>query len=348
MLGIHIKKDSFAERWIKACKLKGIAYSEVDALSNDIIQRCDGLDALLWHWNHYSPEELNVARQIIASLEIRGCLVFPNIATCWHFDDKVAQKYLLEAVNADMVPTYIFHDKQKALDWISNTEFPKVFKLRCGAGSQNVHLVKTAEKAHRLTEQAFAGGFKTSMGYFADAVTKVRKTRDLGRALEKLRRAPRQIVKSTLLQMRLPRQRGYVYFQDFQPGNTHDTRVTIIGNRAFAFRRVVRPGDFRASGSGNIDYDIKAVDLRCILIAFDVARKLNSQSMAFDFVFSLNGDPLIVEISYCYLSSVVQACPGYWDNDMNWHERHVWPEDAIIEDVLAAIDVRESNTAGER
>ena len=39
--------------------------------------------------------------------------------------------------------------------------------------------------------------------------------------------------------------RGYVYFQDFIPDNQFDTRVTVIGNRAFAFIRKVRPGDFR-------------------------------------------------------------------------------------------------------
>lgn len=50
----------------------------------------------------------------------------------------------------------------------------------------------------------------------------------------------------------------YVYFQDFIPGNDFDTRVTIIGDRAFGFTRNVRPGDFRASGSGNVGYDFNS------------------------------------------------------------------------------------------
>ena len=34
--------------------------------------------------------------------------------------------------------------------------------------------------------------------------------------------------------------KNYIYFQEFIPGNEFDTRVTVIGDRAFAFRRMNR------------------------------------------------------------------------------------------------------------
>src|SRR6185503_17089802 len=46
---------------------------------------------------------------------------------------------------------------------------------------------------------------------------------------------------------------GYILLQEFLSNNKFDTRVTVIGNRAFAYRRFNRPNDFRASGSGNFD-----------------------------------------------------------------------------------------------
>ena len=129
-------------------------------------------------------------------------------------------------------------------------------------------------------------------------------------------------------------ERGYVYFQDFIPENSYDTRITIIGNRAFGFRRAVRPNDFRASGSGRIFYEAEAIDEQCILTAFGVAEKLGSQSMAFDFVQTPEGQQLIVEISYAFSAQAVFDCTGYWTRDLQWYEGHVWPEHAIIGDLL--------------
>ena len=130
---------------------------------------------------------------------------------------------------------------------------------------------------------------------------------------------------------------GYFYLQDFIPNNTHDTRVTVIGQRAFAFRRKVRANDFRASGSGQIEYDRTAVDPECLRIAFRVAGQLGSQSMAFDFVHTADRRPLIVEISYGYNSDAVYNAGGFWSADLAWHETPMWPEQAILEDVLSAV-----------
>ena len=54
-------------------------------------------------------------------------------------------------------------------------------------------------------------------------------------------------------------QRDYLLVQEFLPGNGFDTRITVIGNRAFGFRRFNRPDDFRASGSGRIDWNPAAI-----------------------------------------------------------------------------------------
>jgi glutathione synthase/RimK-type ligase-like ATP-grasp enzyme len=296
-----------------------------------------GFDGLLWHWVHYEPCAQLVARQIIASIEMQNLKVFPNTATCWHFDDKIAQKYLLEAVAAPLAPSHVFFDKQEARQWIDRAEFPKVFKLRCGAGSQSVRLVKTKREAIKLCDRAFAKGFAAVNGYFNDAKTKARKINNMSQAMEKLRRMPKSIYASSFQKQFLPRQKGYIYFQDFLPDNKFDTRITVIGNRAFGFKRNNRPNDFRASGSGNIIYDTEGLDKRCIAIAFHVVAKLKAQSLAFDFILNENHDPQITEISYCYQNKAIHDCPGYWDDKMRWHESHVWPEDAILMDLLHEI-----------
>ena len=50
-------------------------------------------------------------------------------------------------------------------------------------------------------------------------------------------------------------EKGYIYFQEFIPDNDFDIRVIVIGDKAFAIKRMVRENDFRASGSGSILYE---------------------------------------------------------------------------------------------
>src|SRR5215510_4135010 len=155
-LAIHPNAGSFSGRWIAYCDELKIPYRLVNCRDSDIIRQLASVDALLWHWNHLDSCAQLMARQVIMATEAMGVAVFPSTPTCWHFDDKVAQKYLLEAVGAPLVPTYVFYDLSEALQWIDGAVFPKVFKLRTGAGSLNVRLVHHAHEARTLAKQAFA------------------------------------------------------------------------------------------------------------------------------------------------------------------------------------------------
>ena len=122
-------------------------------------------------------------------------------------------------------------------------------------------------------------------------------------------------------------------------------QVTIIGHRAFAFTRDVRPGDFRASGSGRIVYDRARVRPACVTTAFRVAKAVGVQSVAFDFVNDGTSTPRIVEISYGFDSKPVFDCGGYTDETLSWHEGHVWPEHAILDDVVARVEAGDARPA---
>jgi hypothetical protein len=137
-----------------------------------------------------------------------------------------------------------------------------------------------------------------------------------------------------------PREKGYLYFQDFLPNNTKDTRVTVIGDRAFAYTRGVRPHDFRASGSGRLNYDLGQIDIRCVELAHRYARRIGGQSMAFDFIHDRDGQPAIVEVCFGYVAKLVHDCPGHWDRHLNWHDGPMWPQDAIFSDFLHALEKR--------
>lgn len=337
-VAIHHRDGSFSDRWIAYCELQGIQYKLVNCLDSDIIQQLSSSKALLWHWNHGDAREQLMARDVIMAVETMGVKVFPSTSTCWHFDNKIAQKYLLEAICAPLVPTYVFYDLREALGWIDRVSFPKVFKLRRGAGSSNVKLAHSATEARALAERAFSSGFSPISHYGQDALKRYRVAKSRGDLLNVVKRLPRVLATIKGNRKMMGREKGYIYFQDFIPDNQFDTRVTVIGDRAFAYTRNVRPGDFRASGSGDVVYDTNRINPRCVEIAFNVTQKVGSQSMAFDFVSGEQQQPFILEVSYGYIPQLVHSCPGYWDGRLNWCKGQVWPQDAILIDLLNGVD----------
>lgn len=332
-LAIHNTKSSFAERWIAYCEEKHIPYKIVNCHANDIVQQLADCDALLWHHQQGGPKDILFAKQLLFSLEQSGKKVFPDFNTGWHFDDKIGQKYLLEALNiTELVPTWVFYNKADALKWADSVSFPKVFKLRGGAASQNVRLVRTKAMARKLIDRAFGKGFKAydALGSLKERIRKYR----LGKA------NAREVVKG-LVRLAVPppyaqimgNESGYIYFQEFMPGNDSDTRIIVIDGKAFAIKRMVRKNDFRASGSGHIVHDQRQIDLRCVQLAFAFTEKLKAQCVAYDFVFDAKNNPLLIEISYGFAPAVYEACPGFWDRQMNWHEGKFNPYGWMVEAV---------------
>lgn len=337
MIGIHDSRGTFSDKWIEVCLERNIPFRRLNCLASDVVQQCAGLDAVLWHWPHNDPTSQLVARQIIASLEARGLLVFPDSKTCWHYDDKIGQKYLLEAVGAPLIPTWVFTSPAEARQWIGTAQWPKVFKLRRGAGSSNVQLVRSTAQAEALCERAFGQGFESVESYFSGLGTRVKKVRNWREMLTKAGRAHRAIANILTLRRGMQRERGYMYFQEFMTANAFDTRITVIGNRAFGFRRMNRPKDFRASGSGLLCYEVADIDPRCVQVAFATADRLQTQSLAFDLLFDATGQVVIGEVSYVYLASAVHACQGHWDRSGAWHAGQVWPQTAILDDLLMTL-----------
>lgn len=309
----------FSTRWVKYCKEHQLEYKLVDVYASDIIDQVKGCDAFMWHHHHDDYKDVLFAKQLIFSLETVGVKCFPDFHTTWHFDDKVGQKYLLEALNSPLVPSYVFYTKEEALRWIDKTSFPKVFKLRGGAGAANVKLAHTAREARALVRKAFGKGFAQfdRLGYLKERYRKWRNGKDS--FLGFLKGLGRLFIITNYAKMH-GREKGYVYFQDYIPNNNFDIRVCVVGQRAFALKRMTRKGDFRASGSGNIIYDKTQIDERCVKIAFETNEKLKTQSVAYDFVFDQDKRPLIVEISYGYAVNAYDLCEGYWTEDLAWHE----------------------------
>ena len=335
-IAIHKRKGSFSDRWIKYCDENNVDYKIVNCYDSNIIEQLKDCNGLMWHWSHMDYRAQNFARQLIISIEKIGIKVFPSLNTCWHFDDKLGQKYLFESINAPLVQSYAFYSKVDAINWVEGTSFPKVFKLRGGASSQNVKLIKNEIEAKKLVKRAFSKGFPLvdKKAGLKQRLWVLRRDKNIKAVFHLMKGFIRLVWQKEGLDL-LPRQKGYIYFQDFIPKNKYDDRVVIVGNRAFAVRRYVRKNDFRASGSGVKDYKPDMFSKDSISIAFDIAKKIGAQSLALDFIYDKKNKPYVVEMSYAYIiGEFYDNCPGYWDENLNWHDKNVNPQYFMIEDFL--------------
>ncbi|MBN1147309.1 MAG: hypothetical protein JXA78_08635 [Anaerolineales bacterium] len=347
IIGIHpdrVGNESYSDKWKEFLEARGVETRPLNLLALDAVEQAKHCDGVMWRWIH-NPQDKQSAQRLLYLIEhYLHIPVFPNSRSAWHYDEKVTQYYLLRALEAPVPQTWLFWNQADALQWAQTAPYPLVFKLSSGAGSANVIRVENSKAAIDLIERVFNRGiFPYTMNEF--------KEKSFPRSLKAGKAVIRRVTDSLryILRREYPSlhsvwwkpEHGYAYFQEFLPDNEFDIRITVIGNRAFGFRRLNRPGDFRASGSGRIEYSPSNIDPRCVEIAFQISERGGFQSMAYDFIYRQN-HPVICEISYTFADWAVYNCPGHWERDGSWIEGKMWPEEAQIDDFVAQIEMLSS------
>jgi glutathione synthase/RimK-type ligase-like ATP-grasp enzyme len=291
----------------------------VDIFKSDIVSQVQGCHGFIWRHGHHSTM-VRVAKLVLPVLERElGLMMYPDQRTCWHYDDKLAQKLLFEAHAVPAPKTWVFWDNvDAALEFARSAQYPLVLKLASGAASQNVRLLRGFDEAEPWIRRLMGDGAYNL---------------DHAKACQ-----PHQVL--------FAHHKNYVLLQEFLPENPFDTRITVIGNRAFGYRRFNRPNDFRASGSGLTDHNPADINPAAVRLALLAAQRLASQSLAFDIVHR-GDEQMILEVSYTYVSWMVKDCPGHWEIDgdpetapLRWVEGHVWPEEAQMADYLPRLEER--------
>lgn len=331
-IGIHHSKGSWSSGWIEYCDSQKIPYKIVSAYDSDIIDKLKDCDVFMWHHHHDNPKDVHFAKSLLISLELANIRVFPNTRSTWHFDDKVAQKYLFEALDLPLIPSVVIYDKKEALTWADQNEFPFVFKLKGGAGSSNVKLAKTRSEAKKLIRKSFGRGFRpfTPLVLFKDHFLKFLKgQKSLFTTIKNLG----HIIVPYKIERSRGREKGYVYFQEFISGCDHDIRIQFIGDICYAMKRNVRTGDFRASGANNIEYDGSKIPIEAIRLGYEIATKLQMQTLAIDLIPYQNSWKL-AEVSYAFAIDEGECDYGYYTKDLQWHIGKFNPAEKLIEYML--------------
>ena len=326
------REMSFSARWIALAHERGFDVRVIEP-QPDVVARVRGADAFMWRFHRAAAERLQARRVLPAVHYGLGIPVYPDPQTCFYYDDKIAMHYMLEAAGIPAPNTWVFWNRRDARAFCRSASYPLVMKLATGFGSNNVLLLQSAASAARWIDRLFDGGVST----LADTPFGMRDVMRQVRPL--LPVAMRRFAPKAYGDY----QRHYLFVQEFIPDNAFDTRVTIIGDRAYCFRRFNRPHDFRASGSGNFDHDPGHIAEDAIRVGFHTARLFKFQTVAVD-ILRRNDRPVLVELGYDYVNWVVNACPGYWrlDGDpatgtLRWHEGQTRSEDEVFDHFVATL-----------
>ena len=342
VVGIHTDPHKgftkMLERYETILDFNNIEHIRLDVNKPDFWEKVKKIDLFVFHY-YGTERQIMMAQTILPIIEdVLGIPCYPNPKMCWLYDDKVREYYFLSQHDLPAIPSWIFWDKTEALNWLRDAKLPVVFKLSGGAGSVNVVLVKNKLYAKRLINKMFGTGIISGhLPGFASLKWRNLLTKEhLKKLGGKIKRRLRGEQGNPFEQ----RHRNYILFQKFLP-NEIDSRIHVFGNRAFGDVRFVRPNDFRASGSGRFTSDPDRIDRRCINIAFDISKKFGFTSMAFDFLYNENNEPLISEMSYTQPDDGVWMYPGFWDDQLNWHKGHFWPQYMVMKDMLNITDLKQ-------
>lgn len=327
--------QSYSEYWQKLAEIDGHEPVIVDVRSNRAVETIASCNAFMWRPSPTAVDRELAVRIISAIEEVAQIPCFFNSRMLCGFEDKVAQHYELSFAGLPTAKTEVFWTAESAQAYCKLANYPLVLKLANGYQSSNVVLINTYNDATHYIEMLFGPG-ALSLGY--KPATSFRKF------LRKSRQA------YNLLCGKYPNspngeatvQHGYFYLQEYLPDNQFDTRVTIIGERAMAFRRFNREGDFRASGSGRIDFNQEAIDPKAIELAFSVTKRLKMPVAAVDIMMK-NSETIVCEYNLSFATWAIKECPGYWVHPhadsaaFDYVEKQVEPEELIYKDFIDSI-----------
>lgn len=321
---------------MEICRNRGLPYEVLDCFSGPPIERLRDFDILLFHFGNYLRTDMHFARAVLYSAKAMGLSIFPDFEDAWHFDDKIAQFYLLQAVGAPIPAWSVSHSLPEARAQVAETsQWPSVGKLRTGSGSHNVRLLENRGEALRYARRMFGRGYDPSPRLLFKTVSNLRSSKTMEDVWARLQRAP-EFFRTRRHAKEFDRERGYLFLQEFVPNPGYDIKVAVVGEKVSFFCRHVRKNDFRASGGADFFYDKDRVPEDVVRSALEMSRKLGLHCMGFDYVVDeRTGTGVIVEMSYGFSYRAILGAGGYWDSDLNWHDEPLNVPEEILDALLA-------------
>lgn len=330
--------SAWTNTWIQYCQKNDVPFEVVDCYQPDIIDKLRHFDCLLWHIGNYVLQDMMVGRSVLFAANMMGLKVFPDYNTAWHFDDKIAETYLLQTADAPIPNSWMFYLLEDCIYWLENkAKYPLIGKLRCGSGSNNVKLLRTRKDAIIYAKHMFNEGYKTYPSVLFKTKSQFLSSKSWEDIKSRGKRIPEFLHTLSRAKM-FPKERGYVYFQEYIPNDGYDLKVVVIGDKLSFIGRNIRKNDFRASGGGDLFFNKSLIAQNIISSAFSTSDKLGFQCMGYDYVVDkVNGDGKIIEISFGFSHIALLQAGGYFERSGIWHNEPLDAPTEVIKSIIQLV-----------
>jgi hypothetical protein len=212
-LGIIEDVMQYHKYYIAACRDMKVSYRVLSILQSNWVEvfRDSDCDAfLVWPSNMpTSAKEAFDYRLNVLEKEM-GAVIYPTWKECWLSEHKPRLRDWLEANDIPHPQTWVFYDKQQALQFAKNTPFPVVVKTATGASASGISIVHNQKQLAKAIRLAF------------------------GRGLRPKSFAPND------------RQWGYIYIQKYFP-KVKEWRMVRIGDSYFGYRKEPGPSGIHSA-----------------------------------------------------------------------------------------------------
>lgn len=190
-------------------------------------------------------------------------------------------------------------------------DFPLVFKPVSGAGSKGVAIVNSKREIYNLISLKDKWYWK-----YSNRKKNFHET----------------------IRYKYERQTGGFTLQEFLPGLDSDYKVLVFGEKYYVVNRKVRPGDFRASGSGSFEHI--GLNKELLIYAKSIFEKLGVPFASLD-ICKYNEKYFLIEFQCMHLGPLVMlGSQGYFHYDDKWCFSEELPdlEKAYSESVIHYIE----------
>lgn len=338
---VHKKRNEVSnipsfQNWLTE---NNIPFEDFDCYAYDAIEKLDNYCALIWWYSNFQNADLMEAQHILDIAKSKGLAVFPDHATGWHFDDKIAEAYAFCAVGAPTPKNWMFYDLETCLNWLQNkAEYPIVAKLRRGSGSNNVKLIKDVVRGMKYAKRMFSKGYCPAQSLIYKTYSKIQSTHDRKTLISRAKKIP-MFLMTRKYGKGMPNEKGYCYFQEYTPNDCFDLKVVVVGDKLSFLNRKTRKGDFRASGGGDIAYDRNLITNQIIDSAFRTADALHMQQVGFDYVIdNRTGEGKIIEMCFGFDSEAIYNCGAWCDREHKWHEEPLNVKIEILTKLISEVE----------
>ncbi len=114
----------------KACekilKLNGIPSIRLRVEQPDFWEQVKNLSLFIMRFKHIDSDQ-QIPKDILPVVENEyGISCCPNQKASWHYDDNIKQSFIFKALGFSMTESFIFYDRNSALEFANIATFPTV------------------------------------------------------------------------------------------------------------------------------------------------------------------------------------------------------------------------------